>query len=1146
MRNKANILSALLFIAAQAAAQTSSCNYVKSETMLDSLGVRRQTTVQYYDGLGRPTQSVTNALGGNGTYMATLKELDALDRETRSWLPQVVPSVDYVSPNDFINSASASGTYPYADNTYDALDRLVQSCGAGAEWHTAGKSANKVYSTNKQNEVRKYSAPLEKNSLADKGYYDACTLEVEETTDEDGKSLKVYKDFLGHVVLERRNGNNDTYFVYNNLGQLRYVLSPEYQYAHHKEQDEYNQSSGNSDYKKKYAYEYRYDERGRVVKKILPGSEYIQYWYDKADRLTYMRDANLREKGLYRFMFYDRLGRLAVQGVCESCDYGFGGENALPKAEFGNKSAKYQIGGYGISGATMSHFRVEVVNYYDNYDYLATEMFKESDWQQKMAGASGACAVGLQTGSIVRTSSNEYLYNSVYYDTKGRAVHTFGTHLGGGLQETTTSYTFTNNPKVVSTTEYNADGIEAAAEYTYAYNQNNDKLQSIDMRMKDDVTARRIVENTYDDLGRLLKVKRSGSAGDVDYAYNIRNWVTSISSKEFSETLHYTDGIGTPCYNGNISSMQWQNGASAAKSGYKFSYDGLNRLTSAIYGEGDDMSLNADHFSEKDITYNANGSIYRMKRYGMLNDGNYGLVDDLKIKLDGNQLHHIDDFAAETNYKGSANFADADGSGQEYWFNGNGSLSADANKGIARIDYDNYGCPRKIVFTNGNTTEYVYSSTGEKLRTTHKTAIDGITVALNGKDNLKDSDFLSEDKTDYHGSFIYENGKLDKVLFLGGYVQKNTYYASASAKTRVADAGVSENAENTDNGDNEDSSEANCRPRRPFSIWDLLMEDEDLKYTYHYYTQDHLGNNRTVIDEGGNVKQVTNYYPFGGVFSTTAYNRGDDLQPYKYNSKELDRTHGLDWYDYGARNYDAFLPMFTSLDPLCEKYYHISPYVYCANNPIMFVDPDGENPVFSSNGMFLGCTSEGYTGQIYIYNFNADLPEDEILDVSKLSDYSIGELCKFNGVSSMDDVELSGDAIGNIMTNILERWDGKKVFGEKFTMASINNMVIYKYSDEWNFSSRYKPGEKNGIMYVSSYKDFESTVENLETIMLGHEWYSHIIKDYGDDNNNHSLAYKKSIRFALKYKKDLTDKFKKYNNDMFQYYKYIESSHKKK
>ncbi len=369
MRN--NIFSALLFIAAQAAAQTSSQNYVKSETMLDSLGVRRQTTVQYYDGLGRPTQSVTNALGGNGTFMATLKELDALDRETRSWLPQSVPSADYVSPSTFIESASAAETYPYAENTYDALDRLVQSCGAGAEWHTAGKSAGKVYSTNKQNEVRKYSAPLEKNSLTSDGYYAAGTLEVEETTDEDGKSLKVYKDFLGHVVLERRNGNNDTYFVYNDLGQLRYVLSPEYQYANHKEQAEYDKNHGSKDnvnYKAKYAYEYRYDERGRVVKKILPGSEYIQYWYDKADRLTYMRDANLREKGLYRFMFYDRLGRLAVQGVCESCNYGFGGENALPKAEFGNTGAKYQIGGYGISGATMNHFRAEIVNN-DNPQY---------------------------------------------------------------------------------------------------------------------------------------------------------------------------------------------------------------------------------------------------------------------------------------------------------------------------------------------------------------------------------------------------------------------------------------------------------------------------------------------------------------------------------------------------------------------------------------------------------------------------------------------------------------------------------------------------------------------------------------------------------------------------------------------------------
>ncbi len=461
-------------------------------------------------------------------------------------------------------------------------------------------------------------------------------------------------------------------------------------------------------------------------------------------------------------------------------------------------------------------------------------------------------------------------------------------------------------------------------------------------------------------------------------------------------------------YNGNISSMQWQNGASAVKSGYKFSYDGLNRLTSAIYGEGDDMSQNADRFSEKGITYNANGSIYRMKRYGMLNDGSYGLVDDLRIKLDGNQLHHIDDFAAETNYKGSANFADADGSGQEYWFNGNGSLSADANKGIARIDYDNYGCPRKIVFTNGNITEYVYSSTGEKLRTTHKTAIDGITVALNGKDNLKDSDFLSEDKTDYHGSFIYENGKLDKVLYPGGYAIMAEKAVEANAKSRMMLFSMSSSRTGTPvrpfvpvdsdpdpvlpldpitpgdpvlplfpepDDDTAPVGESIYEPINPFSpIRPIEPVQETAEssalykvLSYNYYTQDHLGNNRTVINEFGDVRQVTNYYPFGGVFSTTAYNRGDDLQPYKYNGKELDRTHGLDWYDYGARNYDAFLPIFTSLDPLCEKYYHISPYAYCGNNPIKFIDPTGMmyGDFYDQNGVLIG--SDGINdGKAYV------------------------------------------------------------------------------------------------------------------------------------------------------------------------------------
>ncbi len=111
-------------------------------------------------------------------------------------------------------------------------------------------------------------------------------------------------------------------------------------------------------------------------------------------------------------------------------------------------------------------------------------------------------------------------------------------------------------------------------------------------------------------------------------------------------------------------------------------------------------------------------------------------------------------------------------------------------------------------------------------------------------------------------------------------------------------------------------------------------------------------NNRAVIDEFGAVRQVTNYYPFGGVFSTNeaVYAKSPDAQPYKYNGKELDRTHGLDWYDYGARNCDAIVPMFTSPDPHSENYYNVSPYAYCHNKPIMLIAPNGMDDYYSING----------------------------------------------------------------------------------------------------------------------------------------------------------------------------------------------------
>lgn len=141
--------------------------------------------------------------------------------------------------------------------------------------------------------------------------------------------------------------------------------------------------------------------------------------------------------------------------------------------------------------------------------------------------------------------------------------------------------------------------------------------------------------------------------------------------------------------------------------------------------------------------------------------------------------------------------------------------------------------------------------------------------------------------TEYCGNHIYDNGELKQTLFDGGYL---TY----DGETPI----------------------------------------------YHFYVKDHLGNNRMVLDESGNVEQVTHYYPYGMSF---AEGKGKDVQKYKYNGKELDAEDGLNWMDYGARMYDGALARWNGVDALAEKNNSQSPYGYCVGNPVKYVDVDGRD-----------------------------------------------------------------------------------------------------------------------------------------------------------------------------------------------------------
>jgi len=213
-------------------------------------------------------------------------------------------------------------------------------------------------------------------------------------------------------------------------------------------------------------------------------------------------------------------------------------------------------------------------------------------------------------------------------------------------------------------------------------------------------------------------------------------------------------------------------------------------------------------------------------------------------------------------------------------------MTYDPDKKV-NIAYNPLNLPLEITIDNTSAKAknyYTYSATGAKLkvesRFDEELKITPLIGTSTGTDGL-----TPYKTTDYIGNKIYEDQVLSMIL--------------------------------TDNG---------------------YYDNTDKKY--YFYVRDHLGNNRIVADTDARVVQSNQYYPFGLEYPDEI---GKDKQPYKYNGKELDSNHNLNLYDYLARSYNPAVPRFLSPDPKAENYPWYSPYIYVANNPLLNIDPDGED-----------------------------------------------------------------------------------------------------------------------------------------------------------------------------------------------------------
>ena len=817
-------------------------------------------TVRYFDGLGRPVQSI--AIGAAPGYgdLASLQTYDQCGRESRSWLPASLPGNNgaYVAPATLEAQARTSNlgdTVPYSEIRYEAspLGRPVEQYGPGAQWREAGKAQRTSYLTNTASgELRcariVSGSDRQTLSLSRSGDYPAGELHVTGFSDEDGRLRYEFRDKAGLLLLTRSVADSeffDTYYVYDCFGNLRAVFPPE--------ASAQLPASGTidptSDFCTGLGYFYRYDARNRCIGKKLPGAEEILYVYDDADQLIFTQDGEQRSREEWSFALSDGLGRKAVTGICT----GMSGSQIAPGCLEGKTlkviyGADGPLAGYALSceegSCTLTGASVLSADYYDGMERDGFEALAYSarDGYGEWSGSDGARS--LRTGSLTArlgTDESTPLGEAYYYDFRHRLVQSVASNHLGGVSRCSYRYDFTGNPLGVR--EEHAPGPGSAPDVlvsTFAYDHAG-RLLSTTASLNDGAPGS--VSYGYNALGRLSS--RQFGPGDgvltETCAYNVRGWLARQNSDKFDMKLRYQDPAlgGATRYSGDISEWEWQH-----KEGdhpvdtYAFAYDGLGRLLGATHYEG---TAATDRYTEKGITYDRNGNILTLSRH------TEGVASDYCYVYDGNRLLGL---------AGASSLCEYDA---------NGNMKKDA-LGDLRFSYNLLNLLQEVTGADDTPkAKYAYSADGVKL---------SVSDGANGYD--------------YLGSLIYvrTNGSLslDRALFDGGALRPNG--------------------------------------------------------AVDYFVKDHLGSVRVIVDQAGTVREQNDYYPFGercpeSTYAVSAVNR------YKYNGKEEQTVGDLGMLDYGARMYQAGIGRWFVPDPLAEKYYSVSPYAYCRNNPIRFVDPDG-------------------------------------------------------------------------------------------------------------------------------------------------------------------------------------------------------------
>ena len=896
---------------------TSSPNYIQEITPLavmssidtsQILNSPSQAIVKrtYYDGMYRPTLTFLFNQSPNQNNVVTLQEYDSYTRPTKEWLP-IVEEVDYLTQSTFKTNALqyySNDSRPFIEQCYSKAiwdngiikNELVGTQKAGSDM--GGHKTQYVSRGNTDDEVKLFYVTPEGQLRYDDNY-STKTLSVTETMDEDGKSKVFYKNLQDQIVMEKV-GEAATYYVYNDLNQLCYVLPPLVT-----NQLDAGTYSDTIEILKKYAYVYKYDNRGNQIYKRLPGCEPVQMVYDKSNALVLSQTGNQRARGTYWTVYkYDSLRRLIYTAEVKVGSNDHDGliddfSQWLVEEQFYKGEQQYPMGNTGYSrGVFDVHpMKLLTVNYYDSYDFLnfvANPTRSQMAFESFGENTETANAKGLLTGTrtYYLTGTSGYSETVYYYDYRGREIQRRTTNHLGGYDVVSTQYDFVNNITDTWSSQSTNNGLTTTEHYHYEYDHAN-RLLTTTYTFNNEPPIE-LQSYHYDELGRVRSRQIHGGIDSVAFNYDIRNQVTQIKSSGYEQKYYYNQScpiapdFSGGLYNGNISATTWTYGNQT--NGYVYRYDKMNRLESnysILNG-----SLNVDYLYSESFSYDAQGNVTNLTRWD-----NNDLKNYLQLTYDGNQLVNVDDNGFGSYEYATKQYHDNNTEGDDFAYDANGNMIYDQDRGIAAIRYNLLNLPDTIQFTNGNLIIHRYDATGNRLETKYLTKKSTTTVPLgNVLSTPKRPEIFYITRDALHNNIVYTANNNDAygIEFVHnpeGYIR---YYGPE-------------------------------------------------EHYHFYYIKDLLGNIREtyVHPEAGYKEciQRMQYYP-SGLPWLEAYSPSE--QPWKYNGKEFVEMHGLDEYDSKARWYYPAIFRTTTMDPLAEKYYSTSPYAWCGNNPVGNVDLDGK------------------------------------------------------------------------------------------------------------------------------------------------------------------------------------------------------------